>query len=126
MGKIEFVNVPSFKDARGNLLVCELGGALPFVPKRTFVISDVPAEASRAAHSVTCDLFLVALTGACKLKVVDGAHEEEHELLARSFGAYIPEQTWILLHDFAPGTIILAHASKPYREVRYTNERPHA
>ena len=121
---VKFVRVPEFSDGRGRLRVCEFEEALPFIPVRTFVISDVPSGASRASHAVSCELFIVVLKGAAKLTAASTANSEVHLLASNGTGVHVPAGTWILLSEFTPETQILVHASKRFREVKYVTDPP--
>jgi len=110
---------PEFTDQRGRLRVCEFEDVLPFVAPRAFLISDVPPSASRANHSVSCELFLVAITGACTLKAASGHFQQCYRIGSEKKGVLIPAGTWISLFEFQPGTQILTLASKKYRDTRY-------
>ncbi|MFT3731883.1 MAG: FdtA/QdtA family cupin domain-containing protein [Hyphomicrobium sp.] len=121
---VKLVKIPEFADSRGRLLVCEFEEALPFIPVRTFIISDVPEGATRASHSVSCDLFLVVLRGTGTLTAATSETSEVHPLSANAVGVHVPAGTWILLSDFTPETQILVHASKRFREVKYVSDPP--
>jgi hypothetical protein len=121
---VKLVKVPEFSDNRGRLIVCEFEEALPFIPVRTFVISDVPSGATRASHSVSCDLFLVVLRGTSTLTAATTEKSEVHSLASDGIGVHVPAGTWILLSDFTPETQILVHASKRFREVKYITDPP--
>src|SRR6478752_4616196 len=51
-------------EARGHLTVGEIAKGLPFVPRRYFVISEVPAEDIRGEHAHTRDAVLLVLASA--------------------------------------------------------------
>jgi hypothetical protein len=119
---IRIFPVPTFNDIRGRLRVCELGQVLPFIPVRTFIISDVPMSATRAGHAVSCDLFMLVACGSCKLtSSVNGTHED-YQFTSHLGGVYVQADTWILLSDFAPGTALLVYAQKLYAETQYRNQ----
>jgi hypothetical protein len=106
------------RDERGRLMVFEQGGTLPFVPVRTFTISDVPAGKSRAGHSVSCDLMLTCLRGSCL--VVLGLDLADRVQLSENGRSLLLQQgTWLRLEDFAPGTLLLVHASKRFSQTHY-------
>lgn len=119
---IRICPVPTFTDVRGRLRVCELGQALPFIPVRTFIISDVPMSATRAGHAVSCDLFMLVAYGSCKLTSSINGIDEDYSFTSHLGGIYVLADTWILLSDFAPGTALLVHAQKLYAETQYRGQ----
>ena len=62
---LKFVNIQEHSDARGNMRIVEVDGGLPFVPVRSFIISDVPTGKTRAGHAVSCDELLIVAQGSC-------------------------------------------------------------
>ena len=110
---------PFFDDDRGRVLPVEhAGSALPFAPRRTFVICNVPRGKERAAHAMTCDEVLVLVSGSVSVVVREDGGETRHPLAAPGEALYVPEGAWIALQDFAPGTVLLVLAEKPYGRKR--------
>ena len=61
---IEWKEIPLHTDERGSLLALEKSpDKLQFEPVRVFYLLDVPAGKKRACHAVSCDLFILALSG---------------------------------------------------------------
>ena len=49
---LKFVEINEHSDARGKIRIVEVdGGGLPFVPVRSFIVSDVPTGKTRAGTS---------------------------------------------------------------------------
>lgn len=117
---LKFVDIREFIDPRGRLRVCEAGRELPFVPLRTFLISDVASGATRAGHSVSCDLFLLVMNGECALSAKADDGDEVHVIGPATGGIHIQAGTWILLSRFAPGTVVLVHAEKLFQDTEYS------
>ena len=67
------IDVPRFIDGRGLLVAFQHGQPLPFKPVRTFVITDVPPDAHRAQHNITCDQVLWMAAGTCRALVRQSA-----------------------------------------------------
>ena len=64
VGGASLVRMHSIYEARGHLTVGEMGRGMPFVPRRFFVISDVPDEGIRGEHAHRAlDQLLVCLAG---------------------------------------------------------------
>src|SRR5262249_35578192 len=65
--------LPLIRDQRGALSFGELDSPLPFVPKRYFVVFDVPTPEVRGQHAhITLHQFLVCLRGSCEIVLDDG------------------------------------------------------
>jgi hypothetical protein len=106
---------PAFDDDRGRVVPVEHEGpGLPFAPQRTFVICNVPPGKARAAHAVTCDEALVLVSGSVSVIEREDGRETRHPLEAPGAALYVPEGAWIVLREFAPGTVLLVLAAKPY------------
>ena len=113
-----FVTVPENVDERGSLRIFELDHALPFVPVRTFVISNVPKGKTRAGHIATCDQVLAVLRGACQLTAKIGNKEDQHRLTPATGALYIRRGTWLLLSEFVDEAIVLVFASERFDSTR--------
>jgi hypothetical protein len=117
---LKFVNLQEHTDARGRMRIVEVdGGGLPFVPVRSFIISDVPSDKSRAGHAVSCDELLVVAQGSCLITARTAAGLEEHRITPATGGVHLRPGTWLMLSEFAPGTILVTYASERYEETRF-------
>jgi hypothetical protein len=112
------IDVPQFIDARGLLAAFQHGLPVPFKPVRTFVITDVPPNAHRARHTITCDQLLWMPAGACRALVRQSAASEAGErqfhLLARGRALYLPQGIWIDLWAFDPHSVLICLAAHDY------------
>ncbi|MGC4065913.1 MAG: WxcM-like domain-containing protein [Polyangiaceae bacterium] len=69
---------PLIKDLRGNLSAREFGKGLPFVPKRYFVVLDVPSKEVRGEHAHRiCEQLLICLRGSVSVVVDDSKNRQE-------------------------------------------------
>jgi hypothetical protein len=105
------------RDARGALVALERG-TIPFAPVRTFVIFDVPSRQTRAGHAVSCDEFFWVPSGSCRLTIDDGVRKSSTILRGTEYGVLIPAGLWTLLSEFAPSTLVVVMAAKPYAETQ--------
>jgi len=122
-GQPRIVELPLLADARGALTFGQVDDHLPFVPRRYFTISEVPAACARGAHAHReCAQFLVALHGRCTVMLDDGQRRTSFVLDSPTRGLYVPPMTWNELSDFAPGTIVLCLASEKYDESDYIRD----
>jgi hypothetical protein len=118
------IALPGHHDARGRLDAFDRD-TLPFTPVRTFVISEVPPDAPRAGHAVSCDEFLWVPAGACRLTLSDAARSATVLLDSRQHGVYVPAGIMMDLTDFAPQTLLIVMASKSFSETeRFIGPRP--
>lgn len=112
------IDVPQFADARGRLAAFEQARPLPFQPVRTFVIRDVPPDAHRGQHAIDCEEFLWMAAGDCRIVVRPAAgdlqDEKRFHLLAHGPGLYVPRGSWIDLHGFSPGSVLVCMSDSPY------------
>src|SRR5512141_2083618 len=100
---LKFVNIQEHSDARGNMRIVEVDGGLPFVPVRSFIISDVPSGKSRAGHAVSCDELIIVAQGSCLITARTGAGLEEHRLTPDTGAAHLRPETGLMLSGSAPG-----------------------
>jgi UDP-2-acetamido-3-amino-2,3-dideoxy-glucuronate N-acetyltransferase len=87
---------------------------IPFVPLRSFVISNVQQGKTRASHVVTCDQILVMLQGSCHLTVKSGTNKEEYHFTPKDGAIYIQRGMWLLLSKFDSEAIMLVFASERF------------
>ena len=101
------------QDARGTLAAFERA-SLPFTPVRAFVILDVPADAVRSGRILACEEFIWAAAGSCEVTTLSNGIRHSVMLRDRRRGIYLPAGMAVELGSFAPGTVLLVLASKPY------------
>lgn len=117
---LKFVEINEHSDARGKIRIVEVdGGGLPFVPVRSFIVSDVPTGKTRAGHAVSCDELIIVAQGSCLITARTGAGLEEHRLTPDTGAAHLRPGTWLMLSEFEPGTILVTYASEKYAETRF-------
>ncbi|MES1155893.1 MAG: WxcM-like domain-containing protein, partial [Pseudorhodoplanes sp.] len=97
---------------------------LPFIPIRTFIISNVPPGKTRAGHSVSCDLVLTCLVGSCAVALHDPQAPRRELNALEGAGIFVPKRTWLLLENFSPDALLLVHASKHFQKVVYEPHPP--
>lgn len=102
-------------DPRGSLVVGEVGREVPFVPRRFFVVYDVPTKYVRGEHAhKTLEQFLVVLRGECSVVLDDGRSRIEVRLRSASTGLYLPPMVWGIQYKFSQDAALLVLASAPY------------
>ena len=117
------VRLPARAEARGTLTFGQIGEHLPFLPRRYFVLSDVPPGAERGAHAHrACDEFLVCLHGSCTLELDDGRRRGTLRLDSPTTGVHTPPGIWLRLSDFTRHAVLLVLASDPFDERDYIRD----
>jgi hypothetical protein len=120
--KIVRRKVQTVRDSRGLLSIFEKGASLPFALRRCFVISHVPKGATRAEHEASCDQFIVALAGTCRLTLRDHRTETSKQLRRPAEGVLVAKGTWLRLDRFSTGAIVLVCAAEKYRPRRESRQ----
>jgi acetyltransferase-like isoleucine patch superfamily enzyme/dTDP-4-dehydrorhamnose 3,5-epimerase-like enzyme len=111
------------EDLRGNLSAGEFGRDIPFIPKRYFLVFDVPSRRVRGEHAhVACAQFLVCVNGSLSVVVDDGTTREEFLLDSRNLGLYLPPMTWGIQYRFSPDAILMVFASDHYDPQDYIRD----
>jgi UDP-2-acetamido-3-amino-2,3-dideoxy-glucuronate N-acetyltransferase len=111
-------------DLRGSLTSGELpGDAVPFVPRRWFIVYDVPSREIRGEHAHReCHQFLICVSGQVTVAVDDGHHRAEVLLDDPTLGIYLPPMTWGSQFRYDSHAVLLVLASHPYDAADYIRE----
>jgi dTDP-4-dehydrorhamnose 3,5-epimerase-like enzyme len=118
--KARLLQIDSFTDPRGSLIVGEFPKTLPFQPARFFVVQGVPPGESRGIHAHKTNMqILFCLTGSVVVKVNDGASVNEFILEPGSKGLFIPALNWAEQRYETQDTQLLVLASEPYAAEEY-------
>jgi acetyltransferase-like isoleucine patch superfamily enzyme len=113
--RVRLIELPKIVDLRGSLTFGEIGQQLPFMPKRYFVVFDVPSMEVRGEHAHReLQQFLVCLKGSCAVMVDDGKSRDEIILDKPDFGVYLPPMIWGIQYKFTADAILLVLASDVY------------
>lgn len=120
---ISIVRLPIIKESRGNLIVAEYGKYLLFVPKRYFLVFDVPGKEVRGDHAhKKLRQFMTCIRGSCSIVVDDGNNREEILLNTMELGIYLPPMIWSIQYKYSPDAILLVLTSDVYREDDYIRD----
>lgn len=115
VGRVTLHRQVRIDDMRGALTVGVMPGDVPFVPKRYFIIYDVPSAEIRGEHALkTCQQFLLCTHGSCSVVVDDGVHREEFALDDPTLGLYLPPMTWGVQYKYSRDAVLLVLASELY------------
>lgn len=111
---------PLIPDIRGSLTVGEFGQHIPFVPKRYFLVFDVPSKETRGEHAHrTCHQFLICIRGSCSVLADDGLNRTEVHLDSPDKGIYLPPMIWGVQYKYSEDAVLLVFASHNYDAVDY-------
>jgi acetyltransferase-like isoleucine patch superfamily enzyme/dTDP-4-dehydrorhamnose 3,5-epimerase-like enzyme len=123
VGGVTVHRLPVFADLRGSLSVGEFPQQVPFVPKRYFIVFDVPGKDVRGEHAHRrCRQFLVCLRGSLSIVVDDGKSSEEIALDRPSIGLYLPPMVWAVQYRYSADALLLVFASDPYDATDYIRD----
>lgn len=112
---VTLTRFPVIKDLRGDLTVGEFEKNIPFVPKRYFMVFDVPSKEVRGEHAHrVCHQFLICVKGACSILVDDGENRDEFRLDSVSLGLYLPPMVWGVQYKYTHDAVLLVYASHSY------------
>jgi UDP-2-acetamido-3-amino-2,3-dideoxy-glucuronate N-acetyltransferase len=115
--------LPHFADMRGSLIAMEISKGLPFVPKRVFMVYDVPSHHVRGEHAhLQCKQFLIAIRGGVSIVLDDGVNCEEVRLSEPSTGLYLPPMVWGIQYKFDADCILVVAASDTYDKADYIRD----
>ncbi len=120
---VQLLYKPLVKDLRGNLTARQTGDGLPFVPKRYFVVLDVPSKEVRGEHAHrTLHQLLVCLTGSVSVVADDSVHRQEFVLDSPELALYIPPMVWAVQYRYTSSALLLVLASDVYDSQEYIRD----
>jgi Acetyltransferase (isoleucine patch superfamily) len=124
--KVTGVQIHTFNaiaDMRGSLTVGEFEREIPFVPKRYFLVYDVPTAETRGEHAhLKCHQFLVAVRGSVHVVADDGDRREQFVLDKPSLGLHLPPMIWGIQYKYSEDAVLLVFASEFYDSADYIRE----
>jgi dTDP-4-dehydrorhamnose 3,5-epimerase-like enzyme len=111
---VRWIDVQHVVDERGLIGVIE-ESALPFLIRRVFFMSRVPAAVERGGHAHPhTDQLAVALSGDVTIETFDGEQTRSFHLQDETKGLYIPRMTWTRLLKFSSSAAVVVLASTAY------------
>ena len=115
--------LPHVQDLRGDLTVGEFNEKLPFMPKRYFIVFDVPNAEVRGQHAhKECHQFLIAAHGSVSVVVDDTKRRQEVLLDHPSLGLLIPAGVWGVQYKYSKDAVLLVFASHLYNDKDYIRD----
>lgn len=120
VGGAAVYQMPRVADLRGALSVGEFGDDFPFVPKRYFIVFDVPSQELRGEHAHrVCHQFLICIHGSCRALIDNGLVRREVQLNRPDIGLYMPPLLWGTQHRYTADAVVLVFASRHYEAADY-------
>jgi UDP-2-acetamido-3-amino-2,3-dideoxy-glucuronate N-acetyltransferase len=108
------------EDMRGNLSVGEYERDIPFVPKRYYLVFDVPTPEVRGEHAHRlCHQFMICIRGSCRVLLDDSKYRREITLDRPDLGIYVPAMVWGTQHSYSQDAMLLVFASNYYDPDEY-------
>jgi acetyltransferase-like isoleucine patch superfamily enzyme/dTDP-4-dehydrorhamnose 3,5-epimerase-like enzyme len=115
VGKVVLHRLLVAADLRGSLSAGEFATEIPFLPKRYFMVFDVPGKDVRGEHAHRrCHQFLVCARGSLSVVVDDGTASEEIVLDGPHLGLYVPPMIWAVQYKYSADALLLVFASDHY------------
>lgn len=115
--------IPVVSDSRGSLSFAEVGNELPFVPRRYFLLYDVPSGAIRGAHAHRqLEQYIVCVHGSCRVILDNGTRQDELALVAADRGVHVPPMIWTTVVPDSADTTVLVLASAEYDAADYIRD----
>ncbi len=112
---VQLFRLPLIKDMRGDLTVGEFERSLPFVPRRYFMVMNVPSQEVRGEHAHReCEQLLLCVRGRCQVMTDDGRVRQEFTLDDPTLGLYLPPMTWGVQYKYSADALLLVFASHYY------------
>ena len=120
---VKLYHLPQIEDLRGKLSVAEELCGLPFLPKRYFLVYDVPSKEVRGEHAhLTCDQYLVCVKGKCSVVVDDGKRRAEILLDKPNLGLYVPAMVWAIEYKYSSDAVLMVLTSEVYDSSDYIRD----
>lgn len=119
----QWIDFPVRGDARGKLIPIEAERTVPFAIRRVYALADLSAGAPRGGHAHRAlRQVIVALSGACTVRLADGTGETRVALNRPERGLVLDPMVWHEMADFTPGCVLLVLAAEHYDEADYIRE----
>jgi UDP-2-acetamido-3-amino-2,3-dideoxy-glucuronate N-acetyltransferase len=115
--------LPRFSDIRGSLSAGEFDKQLPFIPKRYFLVFDVPTQETRGEHAhKKCHQYLICVSGSVRVLADDGHQRQEFTLSSPSTGIHLSPMIWGTQYRYSKDAVLLVFASENYENDDYIRD----
>lgn len=120
VGGCSLNHLPLAADIRGSLSVAEAGKHIPFEPRRSFWVFDVPSKEVRGEHAhKTLHQYLICVKGSVTVVIDDGTASREVILNQPNLGLHIPPRVWGVQYKYTSDAVLLVLASEAYDSADY-------
>jgi len=120
---IKRLELQSFIDDMGSLVIGEVGRHIPFPIKRFFAITNVASGEKRGHHAhKELNQVLVCLSGSLKVSLSDGKQWSSETLDQPGQALHIPPMIWAEQTYANPKTVLLVLCDDVYRESDYLRD----
>jgi WxcM-like, C-terminal len=120
-GRVRFVQLRGVDEPRGRLTGIDYA-TLPFVPRRSFIVSGVPDGATRGGHAhEQCEQLLICVQGRIDVELSFNRQRTEISLIDKSLGLYVGPRVWAGQRYFG-NAMLLVLASLPYDPASYIDD----
>jgi len=120
---VKLYEMPVITDMRGSLLFAEYERGLPFIPKRFFVVFNVPNKEVRGEHAhKKLHQFLVCMKGSCSVVVDDAVNRKEILLDTPRIGIHIAPLVWGIQYKYSSDAVLLVLVSDFYDSDDYIRD----
>ena len=110
--KYRILEFKEYGDERGNLVVAEGNGDVPFDIKRVFYMYGTNPDIIRGRHANRKSEFvLINVAGTSKVRIDDGFATDIVTLDKPRMGLYIAPMLWKDMYDFSEDSVLLCLAS---------------
>lgn len=117
------IELPQFKDGRGNLTCAEYGAHIPFEIKRIFFVTDINVNCFRGGHAhKTLEQVIISVNGSFDVHLDDGSDKRTFHMGETNTALYVGPMIWALLDNFSLGATYFVLASDQYDEAEYYRE----
>jgi hypothetical protein len=115
--------LPSVLDLRGALTFAEVGQYLAFVPRRYFVVYDVPSRKIRGSHAHhELHELIFAVGGSVTVTVDNGRERGQMVLDDPTLLLHLRPLTWTTQYAYSPGAALVVLASHEYEDADYIRD----
>lgn len=121
-GRARLVGLQSISDERGSLLPLDFG-ALPFEPRRIFLVHDVPPGCVRGRHAHrSAHQLLLRVSGRITVEMRAGEERARHELDRSDVGLLLDPGVWASQVYETADARLLVLSSEAYRPDAYLDQ----
>lgn len=127
MAEVKLIDLGVAADDRGLLTAIQYPDSLPFLPVRTFIVTESPAGTERGGHAHRmCHQVLVATAGNVEVEYDDETGTRSVILDDAKTGLYIPPLAWAKQTYLTEGASLVVLASHVYDVDDYIDDRTEA